>query len=102
MVEVILSMNSRICQGTIWPKPGGATAVRGFDGCRMSPGDGCAPRLDPCFVEPGAYGPMVLEPPTERRIDPTLTYRPVHLDPLTDQAAGGIDLNKIAPKARVY
>jgi succinate dehydrogenase / fumarate reductase flavoprotein subunit len=32
----------------------------------------------------------------------TLAYRPVHLDPLTDQAAGGIDLKKIAPKARVY
>ena len=28
----------------------------------------------------------------------TLDYRPVHVDPLTD----GIDLDKIAPKARVY
>ena len=32
----------------------------------------------------------------------TLAYRPVHLDPLTTQDAGGIDLKKIAPKARVY
>jgi succinate dehydrogenase / fumarate reductase flavoprotein subunit len=32
----------------------------------------------------------------------TLTYRPVHLDPLTTSAQGGIDLKKIAPKARVY
>jgi succinate dehydrogenase / fumarate reductase flavoprotein subunit len=32
----------------------------------------------------------------------TLTYRPVHLDPLTGQDEGGIDLKKIAPKARVY
>ncbi|OYX43853.1 MAG: succinate dehydrogenase flavoprotein subunit [Rhodobacterales bacterium 32-67-9] len=32
----------------------------------------------------------------------TLTTRPVHLDPLTPQAEGGIDLKKIAPKARVY
>ena len=31
-----------------------------------------------------------------------LGYRPVHLDPLTGQDAGGIDLTKIAPKARVY
>ena len=32
----------------------------------------------------------------------TLSYRPVHLDPLTTQDEGGIDLKKIAPKARVY
>jgi succinate dehydrogenase / fumarate reductase flavoprotein subunit len=31
-----------------------------------------------------------------------LTYRPVHLDPLTTEAEGGIDLKKIAPKKRVY
>ncbi|MEL6425295.1 MAG: FAD-binding protein, partial [Pseudomonadota bacterium] len=31
-----------------------------------------------------------------------LDYRPVHLDPLTSHNEGGIDLNKIAPKARVY
>ena len=28
--------------------------------------------------------------------------RPVHLDPLTTEAEGGISLKKIAPKARVY
>jgi succinate dehydrogenase / fumarate reductase flavoprotein subunit len=32
----------------------------------------------------------------------TLRYRPVHLDPLTTEAEGGIDLKRIAPKARVY
>ena len=32
----------------------------------------------------------------------TLTTRPVHLDPLTTEAEGGIDMKKIAPKARVY
>ncbi len=32
----------------------------------------------------------------------TLSYRPVHLEPLTPQAEGGIDMKKIAPKARVY
>jgi succinate dehydrogenase / fumarate reductase flavoprotein subunit len=32
----------------------------------------------------------------------TLSYRPVHLDPLTSEAHGGIELKKIAPKARVY
>ncbi|WP_424927378.1 succinate dehydrogenase flavoprotein subunit [Amaricoccus tamworthensis] len=32
----------------------------------------------------------------------TLSYRPVHLDPLTAHDEGGIDLAKIAPKARVY
>ncbi len=32
----------------------------------------------------------------------TLGARPVHLDPLTATADGGIDLKKIAPKARVY
>ena len=31
-----------------------------------------------------------------------LSYRPVHLDPLTNEDEGGIDLKKIAPKARVY
>jgi succinate dehydrogenase / fumarate reductase, flavoprotein subunit len=31
-----------------------------------------------------------------------LGARPVHLDPLTKAADGGIDLTKIAPKARVY
>ncbi|MCV2871560.1 succinate dehydrogenase flavoprotein subunit [Defluviimonas sp. WL0050] len=31
-----------------------------------------------------------------------LDYRPVHLDPLTTEKEGGIDLKKIAPKARVY
>ena len=32
----------------------------------------------------------------------SLSYRPVHLDPLTAEAEGGISLKKIAPKARVY
>jgi succinate dehydrogenase / fumarate reductase flavoprotein subunit len=32
----------------------------------------------------------------------TLSSRPVHLDPLTRHEDGGIDLKKIAPKARVY
>ena len=31
-----------------------------------------------------------------------LTYRDVHLDPLTKEKDGGIDMKKIAPKARVY
>ena len=31
-----------------------------------------------------------------------LDYRPVHLDPLTSEKEGGIDMKKIAPKARVY
>ena len=31
-----------------------------------------------------------------------LGHRPVHLDPLTTAEEGGIDLKKIAPKARVY
>jgi len=31
-----------------------------------------------------------------------LSYRPVHLDPLSTAKDGGIDLKKIAPKARVY
>ena len=33
---------------------------------------------------------------------PEQGYRPVHLDPLTSHNEGGIDLKKIAPKARVY
>ena len=32
----------------------------------------------------------------------TLGTRPVHMDPLTTEEEGGIDLRKIAPKARVY
>ncbi|MGR3571787.1 FAD-binding protein, partial [Brevirhabdus sp.] len=32
----------------------------------------------------------------------TLGYRPVHVDPLTTQDEGGIDLTRIAPKKRVY
>ena len=32
----------------------------------------------------------------------TLSTRPVHLEPLTTEAEGGISLKKIAPKARVY
>ena len=32
----------------------------------------------------------------------SLSYRPVHLEPLTTAEEGGIDLKKIAPKARVY
>ncbi len=32
----------------------------------------------------------------------TLSTRPVHLEPLTTEAEGGIELKKIAPKARVY
>ena len=31
-----------------------------------------------------------------------LGYRPVHTEPLTGEAEGGIELRKIAPKARVY
>ncbi|MGV8833141.1 MAG: succinate dehydrogenase flavoprotein subunit [Devosia sp.] len=31
-----------------------------------------------------------------------LGYRPVHVDPLTPESEGGIELKKIAPKARVY
>ena len=34
--------------------------------------------------------------------DVRLAYRPVHLEPLTAQDQGGIDLKKIAPKKRVY
>ena len=34
--------------------------------------------------------------------DAKLTYRAVHLDPLTKEDEGGIDMKKIAPKARVY
>jgi succinate dehydrogenase / fumarate reductase flavoprotein subunit len=32
----------------------------------------------------------------------TLSYRPVHVEPLTPESEGGISLKKIAPKARVY
>lgn len=32
----------------------------------------------------------------------SLSYRPVHTEPLTKQSEGGIDLKRIAPKARVY
>jgi len=32
----------------------------------------------------------------------TLRYRPVHLEPLTAEKDGGIDLKRIAPKKRVY
>jgi len=32
----------------------------------------------------------------------SLAFRPVHVDPLTKHNQGGIDLAKIAPKARVY
>jgi succinate dehydrogenase / fumarate reductase flavoprotein subunit len=32
----------------------------------------------------------------------TLTYRPVHTEPLLAEKDGGISLAKIAPKARVY
>jgi succinate dehydrogenase / fumarate reductase flavoprotein subunit len=32
----------------------------------------------------------------------TLTYRPVHTEPLTPESEGGIALQRIAPKARVY
>jgi succinate dehydrogenase / fumarate reductase flavoprotein subunit len=31
-----------------------------------------------------------------------LDYRPVHLNPLIGHNEGGIDLKRIAPKARVY
>ncbi len=34
--------------------------------------------------------------------DVTLNYRGVHLDPLTTEDQGGIEMKKIAPKARVY
>ena len=34
--------------------------------------------------------------------DAAMSYRGVHLDPLTSHNEGGIDLAKIAPKARVY
>lgn len=34
--------------------------------------------------------------------DVKLTYRPVRLDPLTTEAEGGINLDKIAPQKRVY
>ena len=39
-----------------------------------------------------------IEPNGDVRLD----YRPVHTDPLTTLDEGGIDLKKIAPKARVY
>jgi succinate dehydrogenase / fumarate reductase, flavoprotein subunit len=32
----------------------------------------------------------------------TLAFRPVHTEPLTTEAEGGISLKKVAPKARVY
>jgi succinate dehydrogenase / fumarate reductase flavoprotein subunit len=36
------------------------------------------------------------------RTQVTLGYRPVHTEPLTTEAEGGINLKKVAPKARVY
>ncbi len=32
----------------------------------------------------------------------TLRYRPVHTEPLTPESEGGISLERIAPKVRVY
>ena len=42
---------------------------------------------------------------TIARVDDTkvaLSYRPVIVDPLTDEDEGGISLKKIAPKARTF
>ena len=39
---------------------------------------------------------------TVRGTEVSLAYRPVHLEPLTTEGEGGIDLKRIAPKARVY
>jgi succinate dehydrogenase / fumarate reductase flavoprotein subunit len=38
----------------------------------------------------------------EDGISVTLSYRPVKTEPLTSEAEGGIELRRIAPKARVY
>ena len=38
----------------------------------------------------------------KNNVSVSMEYRNVRLDPLTSEADGGIDLNKIAPKARVY
>ena len=77
MVEFTLPRNSRISEGTVWPKPSGGAALKEFRVYRWSPDDGRNPRIDTFYVDTADCGPMVLDGLLwiKNKVDPTLTLR---------------------------
>jgi succinate dehydrogenase / fumarate reductase iron-sulfur subunit len=51
MAQFTLPKNSRITEGTVWPKPDGATNVQAFRIYRWNPDDGQNPRIDALRVD---------------------------------------------------
>ena len=93
MAELTLPKNSRVqMDGTVWPKPEGATNLREYRIYRWAPVEGDdvqspekgadaanqpLPRLDTYYVDMDDCGPMVLDALIyiKNKIDPTLTFR---------------------------
>src|SRR4051812_10818193 len=77
MAEFALPKNSRFTEGTVWPKPAGATRLQEFRIYRWNPDDGKNPVIDTYFVDRDDCGPMVLDALLwiKNEIDPTLTLR---------------------------
>ncbi len=77
MVQLNLPKNSRLVEGKVWPKPGGAKDVTEFKVYRWNPDDGINPRVDTFFVDRGDCGPMVLDGLIwiKSNVDASLTFR---------------------------
>src|SRR5499426_839299 len=77
MVEFTLPKNSKVTEGTVWPKPSEASNVREYRVYRWNPEDGKNPRMDTYYVDRDECPPMVLDGLIwiKNTIDPTLTFR---------------------------
>ena len=77
MAEFALPKNSRFTEGTVWPKPAGATRLQEFRIYRWNPDDGKNPVIDTYFVDRDDCGPMVLDALLwiKSKVDSTLVFR---------------------------
>jgi len=99
MVEFTLPKNSRITEGTVWPKPEGAGTLQEFRVYRWSPDDGRNPRIDTFHVDTADCGPMVLDGLLwiKDKVDPSLTLRRSCREGICGSCAMNIDgLNTLA------
>ena len=114
MVELTLPRNSRMVAGKTWPKPEGATNVRGFRVYRYDPDGGGNPRIDTYYVDMDTCGPMVLDVliKIKNEIDPTLTFRRSCREGICGSCAMNIDgvntlacicgMDEIKGEVRIY
>jgi succinate dehydrogenase / fumarate reductase iron-sulfur subunit len=77
MVQLTLPKNSKMTEGTVWPKLSGSVETREFRIYRWNPDDGANPRIDTYHVDIADCGPMVLDALIwiKNKVDSSLTFR---------------------------